>query len=123
VGAHPKAQAEFPYWLLADHQGWTVAHEAAWHNRLPKDFPHWQSITHDGVSVAEVYLDRHAHQVHLPLPSCLSFWTARTHTGALIKDLAHERGWINQEELDAIHAHLERLHLEQRKRSLPEVNF
>jgi hypothetical protein len=42
----------FDRWELADKDGWTVAHIAAWRGHLPDNFDQWDMADKDGATVA-----------------------------------------------------------------------
>ena len=45
---------DFPYWDLRDNKGYTVAHQAAFHKKLPEGFNMWLLVDEDMNSVAHV---------------------------------------------------------------------
>ena len=46
---------DFDQWGIAKADGWTVAHEAAYHGHLPPDFDRWTLATDTGITVRDVY--------------------------------------------------------------------
>lgn len=45
---------DFPCWSVSDNIGFTVAHQAAQYKKLPKDFDQWELADKKGVTVAHV---------------------------------------------------------------------
>jgi len=48
---------DFTEWDLADWDGWTIAHEAAYYGHLPKDFQDWDLKDKYGITVEDVIRD------------------------------------------------------------------
>lgn len=46
---------DFQEWNLCDEQGWTIAHQAAYHGHLPENFHSWDLTDKYGVTVESVY--------------------------------------------------------------------
>lgn len=79
----PKTSSD---WMLADEDGWSVAHEVAKRRTLPADFPHWSLADQSGYTVAHVA----AQYGHLVCPeSCLDFVD---HSGTTVAHLLARRG-------------------------------
>jgi ribosomal protein S18 acetylase RimI-like enzyme len=51
--------AGFSNWDLADNEGWTVAHEAAFYGHLPEGFDQWGLKDNDGKTVEDVLRENH----------------------------------------------------------------
>jgi hypothetical protein len=85
--------ADFDQWELADKDGWTVAHQAAYYGHLHGTSDLWGLADKDGWTVAHVA----AHQGHLPtdLPADFAYWGSVTVlSGKTVAHMAVRKGYL-----------------------------
>ena len=54
LAANQVFPADFEHWEVKDHKGFSVAHQAAFHKKLPDGFSKWLIVDLNGDSVAHV---------------------------------------------------------------------
>ena len=59
AASYGQLPTDFDQWQIADKEGWTIAHEAAYFDHLPLDFDQWDLMDdHFGLTVSEVVQKR-----------------------------------------------------------------
>jgi hypothetical protein len=81
-------QTDFTGWALADNNGRTVAHTAAWKGHLPPDFTDWALADRDGTTVA------HMAAWFGHLPSAFTGWALADNNGRTVAHAAARTGHL-----------------------------
>jgi len=79
----------FVDWALCDEYGWTIAHQAAAYNHLPKNFSQWDLVEPDtGWTVA------HEAAFWGYLPDNFNRWNLVDYNGDTVADVAKQAGYL-----------------------------
>lgn len=84
-GVVPKVASDL---MLADSDGWTIAHTCATHGRLPVWFDNWTLADNHGYTVAHAKASVAVHPVNFP------YWEMKDKHGRTVAEIAAEIGTL-----------------------------